>query len=51
LNSHFGEIFVKSPSLIGNDEHPGTCFYVKLPYDTDHSIMHSASRKKVRGGV
>jgi signal transduction histidine kinase len=32
INSHNGQITLKSPSLIGNRENPGTTFIVSLPY-------------------
>jgi len=32
INQHNGEILLESPSHLGNEENPGTCCLLRLPY-------------------
>ena len=48
---HRGEISVTSPSPIGNDKRPGTCFNIRLPYSFEEIDKIKKEPPTVRGGV
>ena len=48
---HRGEIIAISPSPIGTDERPGTCFIIKLPYSFKEIDKLKKESVPVKGGV
>lgn len=48
---HRGEITVSSPSSIGTEENPGTCFKISLPYSFKEIDKQRKEPLPVRGGV
>ncbi len=48
---HRGEIIATSPSPIGTDERPGTCFIIKLPYSFKEIDELKKESVVVKGGV
>lgn len=48
---HRGEILATSPSPIGTDKRPGTCFMIKLPYSFKEIDELKKESVAVKGGV
>jgi two-component system sensor histidine kinase SenX3 len=48
---HRGEIIATSPSPIGTDENPGTCFKIKLPYSFAEMDKIKKEPSQIKGGV
>jgi len=51
VEQHQGEINVVSPSPFGNEEDPGTCFILKLPYTLKDADKMRRPKLSVKGGV
>ena len=39
IDQQNGEILIESPSHLGTEENPGTCFIVRIPYSPDKKIV------------
>ena len=51
VEQHNGKIKAKSPSPLGSEKRPGTCFKIKLPYSGRKSKMEKEPRLTIKGGV
>ncbi len=51
IEQHGGKIKAKSPSPIGSEDRPGTCFKIKLPYSGKHPQLDEEFRLTIKGGV
>jgi signal transduction histidine kinase len=51
IHHHKGVILVDSPSEIGEENKPGTCFTIILPYAFEELEKHEASLKPLEGGL
>ncbi len=43
VNQHKGDILIESPSYLGSEENPGTCFLIRLPYVPSQHVYLSKS--------
>jgi len=51
VKQHRGTIKVKSPSTIGTNNRPGTCFTIQLPYELHEIEKINEEFLSVNGGV